>query len=1079
MKSCPAWPATTKQSRSPCFKRAGDGARTRRGGSKYAGVARVKHPGYTSTCALTAISVIPQLPAPIERPKVRERLLLCLIPGLAILLVAAVCAFAFFALAQARQASLRNAEQTSRNLAQVVEQRTARMLEAVDQTLRNAADLWQQVPGLRDPASAEMRTLLAQSMARLPHARTAFVVDAIGMLLHDAGVPPAASVDFSDREYFKWHRSHSGALYVGKPAIARRGQEWFLVASRRLEDVQGRFAGVIGVALEPEAFSSLLGGMNVGRDGTIALLHEQGELISSEPQAPSWLGVPTGSNITLKTLLASGEGRTFHQASAVDGVARIYSVRQVPDAPLMAQVGIGEDEILAGWREQRKVAIVILIGFAFAAALLTWWLIQELRRRNQVARSAARSEQMLRQVIDALPLGVRVTDKKGNLVLGNAVSRQLRVDARSPGMQDPADPDREEHLQATDPRTVDPAAGGESARNEVVDIECFDGRRKTILHSAAPLVSAEGEIVGDVAVNEDITERQALAEMLRESEARYRALFEQSIDAVFLMRSNGSILSANAQACRLLGYTESELHALRHDGESLTEKGDPRVAALLDEHRRGGGARGEINLRRKDGSWVPVEVSSIGFRDRSGELCVSLVVRDITDRKRAEEHIEYLAYYDELTGIPNRAHFQRAFEKAIAIHQRQGLKSALMVVDLDRFKNINDIIGHEAGDQLLKQVAARLRSCLRDEDVLARLGGDEFVILMQDASSTDAISAVANKLLAATARPLVIDEQEFLITASIGISTSPLDGIDLQTLLRNSDVAMYRAKESGKNAFQYFSPEMDARGRERLSIESSMGRALERGEFMLHFQPKMQVSSRNVAGMEALVRWQNPDKGLMLPGEFIGIAEETGMIVPLGDWVLTEACRQGQMLRCAGHDDLRVAVNLSVRQLYDEGLAQRVSGALERTGFPAENLELEITESMVMRDAEGAIKMLHALRDTGVRIAIDDFGTGYSSLAYLKRFPIDCVKIDRSFIRDLPDDRDDASITRSIIAMAHNMKLEVVAEGVETVSQLEFLHTHDCDEIQGFLFSEPLGADAFERFLDGRVNLAQVRHLHA
>jgi len=258
-----------------------------------------------------------------------------------------------------------------------------------------------------------------------------------------------------------------------------------------------------------------------------------------------------------------------------------------------------------------------------------------------------------------------------------------------------------------------------------------------------------------------------------------------------------------------------------------------------------------------------------------------------------------------------------------------------------------------------------------------------------------------------------------------------------------------------------------------------MGRALERGEFMLHFQPKMQVSSRNVAGMEALVRWQNPDKGLMLPGEFIGIAEETGMIVPLGDWVLTEACRQGQMLRCAGHDDLRVAVNLSVRQLYDEGLAQRVSGALERTGFPAENLELEITESMVMRDAEGAIKMLHALRDTGVRIAIDDFGTGYSSLAYLKRFPIDCVKIDRSFIRDLPDDRDDASITRSIIAMAHNMKLEVVAEGVETVSQLEFLHTHDCDEIQGFLFSEPLGADAFERFLDGRVNLAQVRHLHA
>ena len=1015
------------------------------------------------------MSVTPQPPALIDRPQARERLLLYLIPGLAALLVVTLFALAFFSLARSRDTSLRDAERTTRTLAQVVGQRAARMLQSVDAALRSSTDLWQQVPALRDHAGAGMHTLLAQKIAQLPSARTLFVLDARGMLVHDSDVHPAVSRNYSDREYFNWHRSHSGRLYVGKPIVNRNSGEWFIVASRRLDDGEGRFAGTIGVALEPAAFRAIFDDIDVGRDGTIGLMHADGELIASVPDAPSWLGMPTGGNLTLRGLAANHGTRTSRNVSAVDGVARIYSAREVSDAPMMVEVGLSEDDVLAGWREEKRITVAILIAFTLATAVLTWLLMQELRRRNELARSVARSEQMLRQVLDTLPVGVWVADRDGRLVLGNAASKRIWGDSREKGVQHFADlrgwrGDTGEPLEPGDWGMARALAGGGSARNEVVDIECFDGQRKTILHSAAPIVSAEGEIVGGVAVNEDITERRALADILRESEARYQALFEHSIDAVFLMRPDGSIISANAEACRLLGYTEDELRELGQAG--LTESDDPRVAALLEEHRREGSARGELKMRRKDGGWVPVEASSTTFSDRSGERCVSLIIRDITDRKRAEEHIEYLAYHDELTGIPNRAHFQRAFEHTIATSQRQGLNSALMVVDLDRFKNINDIIGHEAGDQLLKQVAARLRNCLRDGDVLARLGGDEFVILMQDASSIDAVSAVANKILEATSRPLIIYEQEFLITASIGISTCPHDGTDLQTLLRNGDVAMYRAKESGKNGFRYFSPDMDAHGRERLSIESALGRALERSEFTLHFQPKMRVSTRKVAGMEALVRWHNPERGVMHPGAFIAIAEETGMIVALGDWVLTEACRQAQVLREAGHDSLRVAVNLSVRQLYDQGFALRVSEVLRRTGFPAQNLELEITESMVMRDAEGSIKLLQALRDTGVRIAIDDFGTGYSSLAYLKRFPIDCVKIDRSFIRDLPDDRDDASITRSIIALAHNMQLDVVAEGVETESQLAFLHAYGCDEIQGYLFSEPLDAAAFGRFLN-------------
>ncbi|MEK6211547.1 MAG: EAL domain-containing protein [Pseudomonadota bacterium] len=949
-----------------------------------------------------------------QRPRERERLLLYLIPGLAALLVATLFTLAAFTLAKARQADLHDAGRATQNLAQVLEEQTARALQAVDMVLLNLADTWAQVPALRESGNPQMRALLKQKLATLPYARGLFIVDSGGVITHHSDPLPAATQHFSDREYFSWHRTRPHSIYVGKPIVSRTTGAWLVAASRRLPTIDGSFGGVIAVALEPRAFQAFYRNLDVGHDGAIELLHQDGELIARTPAAPTWVGMATGSNLTLKDLARSGS-RTFRTVSPVDGEARIYSARPVAGAPLMVQVGLSEEEVLAGWREQKTVTIVVLTGFTLAVMVLAWLLMQELRRRSELTHSVAQSERLLRQVLDALPAGVWVADR--------------------------------------------------------------DGSRKTILDSAAPILSTDGEVLGAISLNEDITEQRALAETLRESEARYRALFEYSIDAIFLTRPGGAILAANDAACRLLDYGEEELRALGRD--DIVDRTDPRAQALLNQGDRGGAAHGELRLRRKDGGLVPVEFACATFRDRNGEACASLIIRDITDRKHAEERIEYLAYHDELTGIPNRAHFHRAFEHALATTQRYGLRCALMLVDLDRFKNINDTIGHEAGDQLLKQVAARLRTCLRDSDIIARLGGDEFVILMQDASSVEAVNAVALKILEATSRPLLIDDQEFLITASIGISTYPHDGSDMQTLLKNSDVAMYRAKESGKNGFQYFSPEMNVHTRERLSIESALRRGLERKEFTVHFQPKVRVSSRTVAGMEALVRWNNPEKGLMQPSEFIPIAEETGIIVQIGDWVLEEACRQGQMLRESGHISLRVSVNLSVRQLFDQGFAQRVADILEQTGFPAESLELEITESMVMRDAERAVKLLQALRDTGVRLAIDDFGTGYSSLAYLKRFPINCVKIDRSFIRDLPEDRDDASITRGIIAMAHNMKLDVVAEGVETPEQLDFLHAYGCDEIQGFLFSEPLAADAFVRFLGAPGQDAPASYLRA
>ncbi len=1002
-----------------------------------------------------------------QRPRERERLLLYLIPGLAALLVATLFTLAAFNLAKARQANLRDAGRATQNLAEVLDEQTARALQSVEMVLVNLADTWAQEPALRHNGNPEMRALLKQKLASLPYARAVFIVDAGGVITHHSDPQPAEARHFSDREYFSWHRTRPHSLYVGKPIVSGTTGAWFVAVSRRLPTADGSFGGVIVVALEPRAFQAFYRSIDVGRDGAIELLHQDGELIARTPAAPTWVGMATGNNLTLKDL-ASSRSRTFRTVSPVDGEARIYSARQVAGVPLMVQVGLSEQEVLAGWREQRTTIIVVLTGFTLAIMVLAWLLMQELRRRSGLTHSAAQSERLLRQVLDSVPVGVLVADGDGTLVLGNTASKKIWGQAPSGSVNQNGrlkgwHKDTGQRLEASDWGLAQALAKGKIAGNQVIDIESGNGGRKTILDSAAPIFSTDGQVIGAIGLNEDITEQRVLSETLRESEARYLALFEHSIDAILLTRPGGAIVAANDAACKLLDYGEDELRTLGRD--DIVDQSDPRAQTLLHQDGRAGAAHGEVRLRRKDGGLVPVEFACATFPDRNGEVCASLIIRDMTDRKRAEEHIEYVAYHDELTGIPNRAYFHRAFEHALATTQRYGLHCALMLVDLDRFKNINDTIGHEAGDQLLKQVAARLRACLRDSDIIARLGGDEFVILMQDASTVEAVNAVAVKILEATSRPLLIDDQDFLITASIGISTYPHDGNDMQTLLKNSDVAMYRAKESGKNGFQYFSPEMNVHMRERLSIESALRRGLERKEFTVHFQPKVRVSSRTVAGMEALVRWRNPEKGLMQPSEFIAIAEETGIIVGIGDWVLEEACRNGQMLRESGHIGLRVSVNLSVRQLFDRGFAQRVADILERTGFPAESLELEITESMVMRDAEDAVKLLQALRDTGVRLAIDDFGTGYSSLAYLKRFPIDCVKIDRSFIRDLPDDRDDASITRSIIAMAHNMKLDVVAEGVETPEQLNFLHAYGCDEIQGFLFSEALAADAFERYL--------------
>jgi len=444
------------------------------------------------------------------------------------------------------------------------------------------------------------------------------------------------------------------------------------------------------------------------------------------------------------------------------------------------------------------------------------------------------------------------------------------------------------------------------------------------------------------------------------------------------------------------------------------------------------------------------------------------VGRDVTHQRLAEQQVLKLARYDGLTGLPNRTMFMDELERTLALARRHGTAFALFFIDLDRFKNINDSLGHGAGDQLLTVMAARLRGLLRDSDLVARLGGDEFVVLLDGTVDAAALAHVARKALAAIAEPVLIEQRSHQVTGSVGISRYPDDGADAAALLKNADAAMYLAKDSGKNTFQFYTAQLAAQSAQQFALESDLRAALQRDELLLHFQPKVRAGDGALAGMEALLRWQHPQRGLLAPGAFITLAEDSGLILPIGQWVLSAACRQIRGWRDAGLQVPRCAINLSARQFVTDTLVDEVAQALAAHGLQADALEVEITESVLMSDPQRANHTLQGLHALGVRIAIDDFGTGYSSLAYLKRFPAQTVKIDRSFVKGLPLDRDDAAITQAVIAMAHSLGLEVVAEGVETQAQLDFLRRLGCDEVQGYLPGRPVPAAKLQARLTSR-----------
>jgi diguanylate cyclase (GGDEF)-like protein/PAS domain S-box-containing protein len=699
-----------------------------------------------------------------------------------------------------------------------------------------------------------------------------------------------------------------------------------------------------------------------------------------------------------------------------------------------------------------------------------------------IERALHETERLAYQTLDSLFEHVCVLDGRGDIVYANAPWRAFSAanggDARRTGVGtnyfsvcgEPLEPGAPAPLCVDDagrPRVdpgnpLDVAAVIHAVAEGRLDEYEFEypcdapGEERWFLCRIARITGAgSGDDARVVVTHQNVTARRLADRQLRLS----AAVFESSADAIMITDATGRIVSVNRAFQAITGYSAEEsigqtprlLQSGRHDEAFYKEL----WAGLLCDGRW----RGEIWNRRKDGEVYPEWLSISAVHDEAGRVSHWVAIfSDQSDRKAQEQRIDDLAHYDPITRLPNPVLLRERFAWVAANAARHGWRFAVLLIDLDNFKTVNDSLGHTLGDQLLGQMAGRLRDHLREGDFLARQGGDEFIAILPELRDAQDAARLASRLLAEARRAFDLGGRELFVTPSIGLAVSPEDGADFETLRRCADLAMYHAKTNGRNQLQFYTREMNQRVLERLSIESSLRRGIGRGELVLHYQPQVEAETSARIGFEALVRWHHPELGLVSPGTFIPIAEEAGLIGAIGSWVLREACRQARAWRDAGITSVPVAVNVSPLQFVRPDFVDEVREVLAESGLPATQLELELTEGTLMRDTEHALRTLGALRGLGVRLSIDDFGTGYSSLGYLKRFPIDTLKIDQSFTRGIGHDGDDEAIIESVVRLGHRLRLNVIAEGIETESQLAFLRGIGCDHVQGYLLGRPAPA---------------------
>lgn len=888
--------------------------------------------------------------------------------------------------------------------------------------------------------------------------------------------------DVSHREYFKTalHNPDPSLLFVSPPFKTLIGV-WSMTLVRVIHNAQGEFAGITVASLNPDYFKTVLGSVNYAPDMWSAIAHGDGVqfLIAPERDAQQGKNIArpgslfsrhiaggTHESIMSGTVFATGEQRLMAQLTIRPAALHM-------DKPLAVAASRDLSAIFRTWRShawQQGVTFTAIMLIAVTA--LTGFQLYQSKHLLQttLAQSALRdTRQQLMEIIDFLPDATFVVDQDNKVVIWNRAMEKMsgvpkeeiigRGDheysipfygCRRPHLLDLLDLDDSE--LAT--RYANIRRDGEILNAETFCPALHGGKGSYVWATAVPLYNSSGHRVGTIESIRDISERKKSDEYLR----KLTHGIENSASAVLITDIQGTIEYVNHKFSQLTGYTPEE--AIGRNPRILKSESTPREVFdnLWQTILSGREWRGELLNRRRNGEvyWSITSISPL-YNDDGKITHFIANVEDINERKNAEATIERLAYYDPLTDLPNRRMMQDRLELALKRCRRQESAAALLYIDLDRFKHINDSLGHPAGDKLLREMADRFTKNLRDDDIVCRMGGDEFAVILHDIHHAEDAVPVARKLLEAVAEPLMLEGSEVVVTGSVGIALFPRDGDDGRTLEKHADLALYHAKEEGKNTFRFFSAELNSTLNDRIAMEQGLRRLLDNQELELHYQPKIAVATGRVVGVEALARWNSPEFGLVSPLRFIPLAEETRQIIPIGEWVLMTACRQQLLWQQQGLQ-LSMAVNLSAVQFKSPALIERISAIIDETGISPENLELELTESALVDKPDEAVRLLKQLRSLGCSISIDDFGTGYSSLSYLKNFPVTILKIDRSFVTDLAYNPGDRAIAQSVVSLARNLGMQTVAEGVEQQEQLDILRQIGCTYIQGYFYSRPVPA---------------------